>query len=359
MRLVLVSDLVEGQVLAKNILSDNGQILLSKRVTLTSSLIRRLNDINIPYVYIEDSRTDDIAIKDIVSEETRRKALSKVHSTLTTLFNEQKSRSKLTNPTLAKEFNLLFEDIIRDLQQNKSVMHSMVSIHTKDDYLYHHSVNVGILSVALGMALGYNHNDLKELGIGAILHDVGKTKIPMKILCKPDRLTPEEFAIMQKHSEYGFEILKNQPGISLRTAHIAFQHHERYNGSGYPRQIHSDEQHEFARIVSIADVYDALTSNRVYRNSYLPHEAFEMILGGGDYHFDHKIIQKFVQSIAVYPLGITVRLNTGQIGVVSKIDPSYPQRPTVRVITDQNGKNLKIPYEIDLMTTFTVMIVST
>ncbi|OEF95604.1 HD-GYP domain-containing protein [Desulfuribacillus alkaliarsenatis] len=358
MRLVATSNLEDGYVIAKNILNDNGQILLSSGVSLTNSLIRRLEQINIPYVYIEDGRTDDILVEDIVSEETRRKALSKVHTTMTTLFDSQKSKSKLASPTLAKEFNKLFDDIIKDLQSNKHVMYQMVNIHQKDDYLYHHSVNVGILSSALGMSLGYNNSDIRELGIGAMLHDIGKTKVPMEILCKPDRLTTEEFDIMKKHAEYGYEILKSQPGISLKSAHVAYQHHERYNGTGYPRQIQSQDQHDFAKIVSITDVYDALTSNRVYRASHLPHEAFELILGGGDYHFDHKIIKKFVENIAIYPLGVTVKLNTGQIAVISRINPSYPQRPVVRLLTDPNGKHLKIPYEIDLMSNFTIMIVS-
>ncbi|OEH84446.1 hypothetical protein BHU72_09550 [Desulfuribacillus stibiiarsenatis] len=359
MRLVTVSKLVEGQVLAKNILNDNGQILLNSNVALTSSLIRRLSDMQIPYVYIEDERTDDIMIDDIVSEQTRRQALQKVNKTMTTLFAQQKDRSVVSTPTLAKDFNKLLDDIISDLSQNKQVMYHMVNIHSKDDYLYHHSVNVGILATAIGLALNYPKKDLIDLGIGAMLHDIGKTRIPMSILCKPGRLTDEEFDIMRKHSEYGYEILKNQPGISLRTAHVAFQHHERFDGSGYPRRITGNEQHEFAKIVAIADVYDALTSNRVYRSSYLPHEAFELILGGGDYYFEHKIIQKFVQNIAIYPIGLTVTLNTGETAVVTKVDNYYPQRPTVRVITDPNGIDLTAPYEIDLTQHLTTMILST
>jgi len=358
MRLAPVSQLLDGRALAKSIFNDNGQILLHSEVILTLPLIRRLLQYNILYVYIEDARTDDIIVKDIVSEETRRKALSQVHTTMTTLFNEQKSKPKLSNPKLAKEFNTLFDDILGELWDSKQIMSQMVNIHRKDDYLYHHSVNVGILSAALGIALGYNKNDIRELGIGAMLHDIGKTKIPIEILNKPGKLTAEEFQIMKKHSEYGYDILKNEPGISLRTAHIAFQHHERYNGTGYPRQIINKDQHEFAKIVAITDVYDALISNRVYRNSYLPHEAFEMILGGGNYHFDHHIIKAFSENISIYPIGITVKLNTGELAVVSSIDANYPQRPTVRVITNPNGDNLATPYEVDLKTNLTLMIAS-
>jgi putative nucleotidyltransferase with HDIG domain len=358
MRLVPVSPLLDGQMLAKNIFNDNGQILLHSKVMLTSSLIKRLLQYNILYIYIEDDRTDDIIVKDIVSEETRQKALSRVHTTMSTLFNEQKCKPKLTSPKLAKEFNALFDDILGELSDNKQIMSHMVNIHRKDDYLYHHSVNVGILSAALGMALGYNNNDIRELGIGAMLHDIGKTKIPIDILNKPGKLTEEEFQIMKKHSEYGYDILKHEPGISLRTAHIAFQHHERYNGTGYPRQIINSDQHEFAKIVAITDVYDALISNRIYRTSYLPHEAFEMILGGGNYHFDHNIIKAFSENISIYPIGITVKLNTGELAVVSNIDANYPQRPTVRIISAPNGDNISAPYEIDLKTNLTVMIAS-
>ncbi|OEH85599.1 hypothetical protein BHU72_02015 [Desulfuribacillus stibiiarsenatis] len=346
MRLIALKNIInETYVLAKSVLSDSGQTLLKAGSTLSPSMVNRLKERGIPFVYIEDPLTDGINPVDAISEETRRKTLQKTTTILNNLFKKKQERiigSK--DLDLRNEINA----IITDIQAHPSSMYNLVNIQSMDDYLFHHSVNVGIIAIILGTGMGYTRNQLIELGIGAILHDVGKTLIPLEILNKPDILTEEEYAVMKQHSQYGYEILKDQPGVPLLSAHIAFQHHERWNGSGYPRGISGKEQHEYARIVAIADVYDALTSTRSYRQPFLPHEAVEMLFGAGNFHFDYDLVKLFRDKISIYPVGMSVLLNDERIAVVSEENKISPQRPKVRVIMDRDKKPVKDSYEIDL-----------
>ena len=162
---------------------------------------------------------------------------------------------------------------------------------------------------------------------------------------------------MKQHTTVGYELLRSQGELSVISAHVALLHHERYDGTGYPRGIPGREQHLFGRITAVADVYEALTANRVYRPGYLPHQAFEYILGGGGTYFDPEVVKAFVQSVAVYPIGTEIALSTGQKAVVSSIDPAFPHRPNVRVLYDANGKQVTKPYEIRLSEDLTTMIV--
>lgn len=217
-----------------------------------------------------------------------------------------------------------------------------------DHYLYQHSVNVCIYTTMLGIAHGYDREDLLSLSMGSLLHDIGKTKVSPEILLKPGKLTVEEFDEIKKHPEHGFQILKEEPGISLRVAHCAFQHHERNNGSGYPRGIEGNEIHEFAKWISVADTYDAITSHRVYRSGKLPHEALEVLYTGAGSLYDTDKLILFRDKIAIYPIGTEVRLNTGVAGVIADLNKLLPSRPIVRILQNEGGESLTIPYEVDL-----------
>ncbi|OEF98392.1 HD-GYP domain-containing protein [Desulfuribacillus alkaliarsenatis] len=355
MRLIALQNLEahKEHTLAKNILAENGQILLRAGTKLTAKLILRLQIRRIPYVYIDDPLTEGINPIDVVSEETRRKALEKTSTIINNLM--KKKRDKIIG---RDEFNIKkeVEAIITDVQRHPGSMYNMVNMQSMDDYLFHHSVNVGIISVILGVGLKYSKDKLIELGIGATLHDVGKTLIPIEILNKPGILNELEYDLMKEHSMLGFEILKEQPGIPLISAHVALQHHERWNGSGYPRGLAKLEQHEYARITAIADVYDALTSTRSYRKAYLPHEAVELLFGAGNHHFDYELVKMFRDKIAIYPIGMSVLLNDGRIAVVSEENKISPQRPKVRVIMNNDKTPVTESYEIDLYTDPKVMI---
>ncbi|MDF2650507.1 MAG: rpfG 5 [Paenibacillus sp.] len=171
------------------------------------------------------------------------------------------------------------------------------------------------------------------------------------------QLSEEEFELVKKHSEFGFEILRNQSSVSLLSAHCAFQHHEKLDGSGYPRKLKGNEIHPYAKVMAVADVFDALTSTRSYRKAMLPHEAMEILFVGTHTHFEHNLIQTFQASIASYPIGVSVKLNTGETAVVASYLFHAPGRPIVRVFKDGYGKTLDKPYEIDLSKNLSVMII--
>jgi HD-GYP domain-containing protein (c-di-GMP phosphodiesterase class II) len=354
MHIVATHLLQPGAKLGKSIYRSNGSVLLAEGKELTAAMIHRLQSLGVTQVYVKDPRTDDILIEDVVSDETRTRAVKVVYDTFTEMIEARKWSRMLTNNRLGREFRRVFEDILYDLQSNRQVMLNLTQIHTTDHYLYSHSVNVGIYSAVLGMSLGLNRDQLLDLGIGAILHDIGKTMIRQEVLFKPGKLTDEEYEHIKEHSMLGYQILKEQPDIPLLSAHCALQHHERLDGSGYPRGLKGEEIHLYGQIVGVADVYDALTSNRVYRKAFLPHEALEKLFTATG-QFDDVLIAKFRDHVALYPIGMMVRLNTGVQAVVVDINSKFPQRPILRVIQDEQGRDIT-PYEVDLSQDLTLAI---
>lgn len=227
-------------------------------------------------------------------------------------------------------------------------MVELIDIRTMDDNVFAHSVNVCVLALMTGITLGFERPKLFHLGMGAILHDIGKTKVPKSILDKPGRLTEAEYAEVKKHPQYGLDILSNNPQVSSISRLVVYQHHERYNGEGYPRSLKELEIHQFAQITGMVDMYDALTANRVYRAAFLPHEAYEMIAGSGNYLFDFDIIEPFLSNIAAYPAGSIVELSTGEIAVVVSTKKGFPLYPKVRMLLDEKGRAMQEPVELDL-----------
>jgi HD-GYP domain-containing protein (c-di-GMP phosphodiesterase class II) len=343
--------------LARPILDEKGMVLVGKDVELTPFIVNRLLSLGIYSVYVNDGLTDDIVIPEPISQETMMRAISFVYNTMTELRNSKKLSSYFQSPKFTKEIRKLFNTILEELKQNSSALLHLANIYSTDSFLYHHSFNVTIMALMVGLKLKLDERQLIELGIGTLLHDIGKLAIPDAIINKPGKLTKEEFEIVKTHTTQGYEMLKRQGDISALAAQIALLHHERYDGTGYPRGIPGKEQHLFGRIVSVCDVYEALTANRVYRKGHLPHQAFEYILGGGGTHFDPDIVNTFVKTIAVYPIGSEVTLSTGERAVVTEVNVYCPHRPKLRVLFDANGNPLENPYDLHLHKELTCMIV--
>ncbi len=345
-----------GMRLAKNIYNDDGMVLLAVNVELSQRLIDRLFTYGIDYIYIQDSRTNDIIQEDVIQDETRTKAILEIRNTFKKVMEDSNKRGAVNYYDIGRNFRDVMKMIIDDLSAHQGAMVMLNNMNVKDNYLFQHSVNVSIYAIMLGISFGYSRENLETLGLGALLHDIGKTKVPLGILRKPSQLTEQEFTEMKNHTTYGFNILKDEPNIPLLSAHCALQHHERINGSGYPRGIQGTDINEFAKWVGLVDSYDAMTTTRVYRRPLLPHEAMEQLFAGSGTMYDQSQIALFRDKIAIYPLGITVRLNTGEFGIVSKLNVTVPHRPIVRVLQDQAGQELKEPYEIDLSTKLSTLI---
>jgi HD-GYP domain-containing protein (c-di-GMP phosphodiesterase class II) len=246
--------------------------------------------------------------------------------------------------------------ILEDIGSQKEAMIMLMDMNASDFDLYNHSLNVCVYTLVLGVASGYTRQQLMEIGLGALLHDIGKTQIAPEILHKPAKLSDEEFKTIQQHTTYGHRILKDEPGIPLLAAHCALQHHERIDGSGYPFGLKDKEIHEYAKWLALADSYDAMTTNRVYKQALLPHQAVEVLYTGSGTLYEQRMLEKFRDCVAIYPLGISVTLSTGEVGVVAAIHSRVPQRPRIRVLKDAYGQTLSAPYEIDLSTALSVMI---
>lgn len=324
---------------------------------LTDSIIERLKQKGINTIYIRDEATEDIEIEEAVSQKTRQTAMKVIYQGFSEIIQAEKKWKARLSPSTAAAFRNVFEMILNDLKKNGKAIGLLSDMYIQDHYVYAHSLNVAIYAAALGLELGYTDKELLELGIGAMLHDIGKLMIPEEILYKPGRLTDDEFATMKQHAEYGFDYLRQQQGIPLLAAHCAFQHHERLDGTGYPRALRGDQIHKYARLLSVCDVFDALTTNRVYRRAMLPHDAMEIIFAGTGTHFEPAIVEAFRKTIAIYPIGLTVTLNTGAVGIVVDYNRNLPSRPVVRVIQHTDGSKAEPYYEVDLSKELNITVV--
>lgn len=337
MKKVTLDKLEPGMKLAKDIILDDGRFLLLKGFTLKERYLEKIRLYDIPYVYVEN----EIEKIEYFSEEV---IYSETYHTVKNVMKAVRKGDDVDVGSIKETVS----EIVQSIINNDNVFMKLTGIRDIDNYTYLHSVDVCIYSLIAGKTMNLSAEELNNLALGAILHDIGKCKIPLNILNKPARLTESEYELIKKHSEYGYEIVKRTPGLNDEIANIVLHHHEHWDGDGYPHGLKGDEVDLLSRIVAIADVYDALTADRVYRKRFMPHEAAEYIIANSGTQFDSQIIRVFIDSIAVYPADIIVMLNTGEIArvVESKGPPSI--RPKVMVIARKKGPPVFEPYLIDL-----------
>ncbi len=348
MKRMPVKDLQPGMVVARAIFTSDGRILLHSGIVLTAGYIGRLGQIGVNSVYIRDEIFGDLDIPDVVSEETRIETTKVMRDSFDRLEKKHSLNIQIVKQTV--------DGIIDELLMNRNIMLNLSDIRTFDDYTFAHSVNVCILSLMTGITMGYNHLQLNELGVGALLHDIGKIRISLDILNKPGDLTREEFMEIKRHPEYGFEILRDYNDVSLLSSHIAFQHHERWDGQGYPRSLTGEAIHPYARIVAVADIYDALLADRPYRPSYSLNQALTILKRMSGIYLDPVCVTALISNVAIYPIGTVVELSTGDIGIVVDVNREYPARPIVRIVFNARKKRLAHVHEVDLSKLSTILI---
>ncbi|MGN7401161.1 HD-GYP domain-containing protein [Cytobacillus praedii] len=354
MRLVTTSSVEAGTILGKTIYNETGQILLSEGVELKESMIQRLNSLGISYIFIKDSQTDDIEYRGTLSDPIRRKAIQTINSTFLEIQKDSSISSSFVVEKASRRLSDLIRFLMTELGSNKELLNLLSDAYTHDNYIFTHSLNVTLYSLALGLELKLSPKELETLGLGAIFHDIGKLQVPLDVLLKPGRLTEEEYVAIKEHAEAGFQILRKVQTIPLLVAHCAYQHHERIDGSGYPRGITGKDIHFFGKIIAVADVFDAVTSNRVYRKAMLPHEGLEILYAGSGTLFEQKIVEAFRLAVAIYPVGITVELNDGRKGIVTGQNIGLGDRPIIRIM-EHKGEQVT-PYELDLKIELNVVI---
>jgi HD-GYP domain-containing protein (c-di-GMP phosphodiesterase class II) len=222
------------------------------------------------------------------------------------------------------------DDLIESVLINSDALHCVSALRNKDEYLLEHSVNVATLLVTFGKHLDMPKDQLKQLAIGGIIHDVGKIKVDDKVLHKPARLTQEEFEHMKMHQVYAKEIITTVTGLGDISRDVCLMHHEKLDGTGYPRGLTADEMPVHGRMSSIVDIYDALTADRCYKKGMSPAEAFKILLSMTPNHLDKDLVYKFINCIGVYPVGAIVELSDGRVGIVWASNPGEPLKPEVK-----------------------------
>jgi putative nucleotidyltransferase with HDIG domain len=232
--------------------------------------------------------------------------------------------------------------------QNRTALLALTALQQHDNYTFTHMVNVSILTMAQARGLGIDGALLREFGMAALMHDIGKVRIPAEILNKPDRLSDVEFAVMKRHTIEGAEILRRTPEIPTLAPVVAFEHHLRPDGSGYPEDVHRPALNLGTMLCSIADVYDAMRSQRRYQESFATDRILAVYQRDCGGHFDQNLVRRFVQLIGIYPAGSLVRLDSNEVAVVLRIHAPDPWRPRVRILLDAGGQRLERPRETNL-----------
>jgi len=350
MRKISIEFLEPGMVVAKPIYTNDGMVLLAKDAVLTADYIKRLNDKDIRFIYVMDDLSEGIEINDVVSDKVRVKASRQIKEAV------NKAKNIANSDVDFVRIKLIVDEIINDLLHNSKSIYELLDQSSPNDFLFSHSVNVCILSTMTGLAMDYSKQQLKELAVGAFLHDIGNTLISPQIFNKPAGLDIAEILQVRKHPAYSYEILKDNKSISNCSKLIVYQHHERYNGEGYPLGIKKDDIGDMSQVVGIADIYEAMTSERPYRKALPAKEAYEYISGTGDYFFKYDLVRIFLSQIAVYSTGSVVRLSNGQVGIVKENIKGAPLSPNIRLIMEKDGTRAVGRKDLELCKTPSVVI---
>jgi putative nucleotidyltransferase with HDIG domain len=242
----------------------------------------------------------------------------------------------------------MVDGLAQAVAQNRTALLALTTLKDYDNYTFTHMVNVSILTMGQARGLGIDGPLLREFGLAALMHDIGKVKTPIEILNKPDKLTDDEFTIMKRHVVEGAEILRKTPEVPTLAPVVAFEHHLRTDGSGYPAGVTRASLNVGTMLCSIADVYDAMRSQRNYQQSFPTDRILAVLKRNDGQQFDQHLVRRFVQLIGIYPVGNIVRLNTGDVAVVMNIYAPDPYRPHVRVLISRDGRRLELPYDINL-----------
>jgi HD-GYP domain-containing protein (c-di-GMP phosphodiesterase class II) len=327
-----------GEILGKTIFSSNGTILLSAGVQLTVYMINTLKRIGATMIYIKDPSFEDIDIPEVLSDETKRLVLRKMTETFDSI------RSGKNFDTRA--IGITVEQVLEDVVRSKEVLLQLSDIRTKDNQLYVHAMNVCLIATMIGMNMGLNQVQLKELSIGAMLHDIGKV----------ERITDDECGDPKRHHTWrGFDLLKQKQELNLMIAHVALQHHEQPDGEGFPRKLVGDQIHLYAQIVTVANMYDNLLFDMTKSKQLLPHEACERMMAMSGTKLDREVLVQFMRTVSIYPTGSSVRLSTKETGVVVGQHRGLPGRPVIRVVRYDTNDEIMVN-EVDLAKETTVFV---
>lgn len=291
--------------------------------------------------------TDVTPIHKVTTREELGRA-RKVHGEANKIIHNIMNDVRLGKQVQIEAVEPLVEQMTESILRNAGALLSLCRVKNKDDYTFQHSVSVCALLVAFCRAAGLDAKTIHLAGVGGLLHDIGKVRVPDKILNKPGQFTEDEFAIMKRHVVESRNILDETDGISEISIQVAHEHHERYDGSGYAQGLKGEAISKMGRMAAICDVYDAITSNRVYHKGMAPHEALRKIFEWSKFHFDPLLVQQFMRAIGIYPVGTLVMLESGRLAIVLEQAETSLLQPLVKVFYDSKRNQYLEPQELDL-----------
>ncbi len=335
----------EGMMIDQAIIDRTGRILIARKTVLDQFLIESLRKMGVPGVYIREGEEDPDEEIEVAPEtlETieKLKVADRARVTLSDSVKQRVSQGIqfLYNDTSSSDFantaNNITYSLMQAISENDAVAMNIDALKVSDEYTFKHSVDVATMAMIIARKSGLPNKDIYQIGVAGLLHDVGKSHIPNEILNKAGKLTEEEFAVMKNHTIYGYNILKEKSEISNEIIAGVLQHHEKINGRGYPLKLASKQITPYARVLSVADIYDALVTERPYKKGFSAHDALEMIMAMTD-ELDVDFMRSFIDTVILYPVDTSVTLSNGERARVVKNTPHYPMRP--KVVGLKSGK---------------------
>lgn len=313
----LTPDPYIGKTVTHDIFSANGLLLIPANTVLTKGHIQMLNRHKVTELHVVESRKQT-AVDSLIEEASRYTE---------DLFGRIRVNSRI--PMLEVRSRLI--PLILEATEHDDLFEIIEAVRSKDAYTYKHSIGVGVLSCLVGRWMRLDSSDQALLATAATLHDVGKMKVPQELLHKPGRLTPEEYVEMKRHTVYGYEMLRDTPGLNPRIAMAALQHHERADGSGYPLGLHGQQIDAISRIVAVADVFHAMTSDRPYQNGQPFHEVFDQLRHAAFHGLDPRVVRVMLEHVSRQMIGKRVVLTDGRQAEVVYMNPMDETRPLVKV----------------------------
>lgn len=348
MRLKSLEKVEVGDVLGKPVYDEKCQLLLAKDVALTQSYIERLKKSNIQCIYIEDELSEGIEFNNVISDELKVKSISRVKTVFKEMTENKGHSYQVKSLDAIKD---VIDEIMDMIYDNPSTLFCMTELMGTDMYTYNHSAEVAILSMLVAKSMKLNETFIKKIGIGAMLHDIGKMQIPGEVLNKVAPLTDEEIKLVKEHVQFGYDMLKENDYVSPLSRQIVLLHHEKLNGVGYPYGLSGDQIPIHVRIVTLCDIFNAVSSNRAYKGRLNADEALEILRAEAVYELDRDIYYHLLKVVNIYPPGTVVELSNGDLGIVVKENHEAQTRPVVQVIRDRKKAEV-----VDLMDYLTLFI---
>ncbi len=340
MRHIPVKELTPGIKVAKSIYNSQGNILVAKGEALSQDNINRLQELGITNIYINREGEPEVEIPEPISSQRRNQIVQEVKEAVQVTIEE--------NYIQLNSVKQIVEGIMEEILSQEEIIFHLRDIRNYDNYLFSHLVSVASLSLTIAVDLNYTRPKLKKLGVGALLHDIGLVMIDKELNYETSRQDHEKY---MHHTRYGYDILREAPGISLLAAEVAYQHHEKLDGTGYPRNLKGNSIHKFAQLIAVTNIYDRLTSPHPTnsKKKLPPHKGLKFLdrLKGSKLNSDYVAIME--EHIANYPLGTEVLLNNGKHALITGLHQQNLTAPIVKILQEQPGGRVEAVKEVDLL----------